>query len=278
MGFPYVCIRTAMENYTDRIVPWHWHTSCEIVNVEEGTVEFKTPDIELTLNKGDAVFVNTGVLHTYIALSEQPAIMYTHLFRAEFLSGAYNSVFDKKFIQPVCRCKALQAWHIRPDSREHMAMVSAMFDAAALMDSEPYGYEFDLRTKLCDFWKGLFAETEKIRADAPVRNSADQERIKLMMDYIQNHYPEPLTVENIGSTAGISARECNRCFRRCIGMSPIEYLTGHRVRAAAEMLSGTSKTILEIGEECGFSSPSYFSKVFRLATGDTPNAYRKKAQ
>lgn len=97
-----------------------------------------------------------------------------------------------------------------------------------------------------------------------------------MLEYIQEHYYELLMVENIASSVGISARECNRCFHRCIEASPMEHLTYFRIRKAAIMLEETAKTIMEVTEDCGFSSPSYFSKVFRETTGITPKAYQKK--
>lgn len=277
-GFPYVCIRTDMEKYADRRVPWHWHSSCEIVTVEQGTIELRTQDQILILQKGDAAFVNKGVLHTYQAVSEEAAVQYANLFHADFLSGTYNSIFDEKYFQPILRCTALQAWRVRPDSKMHLAMISAVLEAQTLVSDEPDGYEFDIRTQLCEFWKGLYQETDDLRTNAPVRNLADSERIKQMMDYVQEHYNEPLTVDDIAAAAGISARECSRCFHRCIGVSPIEHLTYFRVRAATAMLAETSKSILEISEDCGFSSSSYFSKVFRETTGLTPKAYQKKSK
>ena len=66
-GFPYACIQTDLEQHADRCIPWHWHTSMEIVNVVIGTVELRTQNQSYVLNTGDAAFVNTGVLHMYHA-------------------------------------------------------------------------------------------------------------------------------------------------------------------------------------------------------------------
>lgn len=253
-GFPYVCIKTDMDKYPDRCVPWHWHSSCEIVTVEKGDVELKTPDTSTLLHRGDAVFVNKGVLHTYFPVGDEPVTQYAHLFHTDFLSGTYNSIFEEKYFQPICRCAALQSWVIRPDSQRHLKMISAMLEAMMLVNEEPDGHEFDIRTQLCIFWKGLFYETEAIRASATVRNLADLEQMKQMLEYIQEHYYEPLTVENIASSVGISARECNRCFHRCIDASPMEHLTYFRIRKAAIMLEETAKTIMEVSEDCGLSN------------------------
>ena len=155
-------------------------------------------------------------------------------------------------------------------------MISAVLKAVELMRDEPEGYELDIRTQLCLFWRMLFKETETLRKAAPIRNTADSERIKLMMDYVRDHYFENITVEEIAASAGVSSRECTRCFRRSIGSSPIEHLTQFRVRMAAKALRETNKTVLEISEDCGFSSPSYFGKIFRDLTGQTPKTYQKQ--
>ena len=274
-GFPYVCIHSNLELYSDRCVPWHWHTSLEIATVISGTIEVKTPDHTILLEAGDTVFVNTGVLHTYKAHGKDPAVQHAHLFHMDFLSGAERSVFEEKYMLPVTRCTALQAWRIHPDTRRRMEMSAAALTAADLAKEEREGYEFDIRTQLSTFWRGLLEETKEVRMAAPVRNTADAERIKLMMDFVRDHYTESITVEDIAASAGISTRECTRCFRRSIGTSPVEHLSQFRVRMAAKALRETTKTVLEISEECGFSSPSYFSKVFRDLTGRTPREYQK---
>lgn len=275
-GFPYACIHTEMDQYSGRSIPWHWHTSMEIVNVIKGAIELKTQDQSFLLRAGDAAFVNTGVLHMYQAQGTEPAELYAHLFHMDFLSGADGSVFEEKYFLPVSRCTALQAWPVHPDTREHMEMVSAVLTAAELVQNEPEYYEMDTRNLLCRFWKGLLRETEEKRKAAPIRNTVDSERIKLMMDYVQDHYAETITVDDIAASAGVSSRECSRCFRRCIGASPIEHLTQYRVRMAAKALRETSQTVLEISENCGFSTPSYFSKIFRDLMKQTPKEYQKK--
>ena len=72
-GFPYACIHTEMDQYSGRSIPWHWHTSMEIVNVIKGAIELKTQDQSYLLHAGDAAFVNTGVLHMYQAQGTEPA-------------------------------------------------------------------------------------------------------------------------------------------------------------------------------------------------------------
>ena len=274
-GFPYICYYDDMDIFPDRTVSWHWHTSCEISYVEKGTIEYRTPDQVIRMEPGDAIFINTGILHSSQAVGEAAAAQYSLLFHGDFLSGAYGSIFEEKYFAPVMRCPALQGWLIHPDSRNHQKMISALMDAIELSGQEPEGYEFSIRSSLSDFWYGLYVDTKDLRSSAPVRSKADLERIRQMVDFIQEHYAEPLRVEEIGASAGVSARECSRCFQKNIGVSPMEHLSRVRVRKATEMLLDSDMSVLEISEACGFSSSSYFSKVFLSRTGQTPRAYQK---
>lgn len=273
-AFPCICRWTDLDWYEDKTIPWHWHTELEINWVESGTLEFQTPEQTVSARKGEVVFVNSGVLHTCFPSGSEPCRYYTHIFNMHFLSGMYNSIFEEKYFLPVTRNSLLQVWKVQPDSLLHMEMIHAEMKAIELCREEPEGFEFDLRTRLCDFWQLLIEDTRQLRASAKPRKNTDTERIKSMMQFIHEHYGDKVALEDIAASASISTRECTRCFRRCIEASPNEYLNSYRLRMAVRLLMESDLSIMEIAEECGFSSASYFTKTFRDTMGCTPKEYR----
>ncbi len=275
-GFPCYCRRTELDWYPDRTIPWHWHNAFEITYVDEGALVYRTPEQTVSVHKGEALFTNSGVLHTCTTEIAERCNYFTHLFDMSFLSGMYGSVFEEKYFLPVSRNTAFQLWLVKPDSLAHIHMLESVLHCVELHRTEPPGYEFDLRTELCTFWRGMLADSAEIRATAPPRSTADTERIKAMMDYIQANCAERLSLDDIAAAANVSRRECTRCFRRCIDSTPTEYLNACRLRMATDLLLRTGKGVLEISEECGFSSASYFGKVFREAMGVTPREYRSQ--
>jgi len=74
---------------------------------------------------------------------------------------------------------------------------------------------------------------------------------------------------------GRSPKHIARTFRRCLDLSPLEWLTGERIRKACLLLSTTRMSVLEIALACGFESPSHFHKCFRERMETTPLRYRK---
>ena len=273
-GFPCLCRRNELDWFPDKAIPWHWHSAYEISYVAEGVLLYQTPEQTVTVRKGEALFVNTGVLHTCTSPDDGGCVYYTHLFDMHFLSGLYSSVFEEKYFLPVSKNTGFQLWLVKPDSLRHIRMLESVLHCVELHRDEPQEYEFDLRTELCSFWRGMLADSAEVRAATPPRANADNERIKAMMDFIHTHCAERLTLDDVAASASVSRRECTRCFRRCIDSTPNEYLTACRVRMAADMLRRTGKSVLDVSEECGFSSAGYFGKVFREAMGVTPREYR----
>ena len=84
-----------------------------------------------------------------------------------------------------------------------------------------------------------------------------------------------LSLEEVAAAASVGKRECLRCFRRTIGVTPIQYLLKFRIRQASRLLVETDRPVTEIALLCGFESPSYFAAAFRRLTGRTPRSYRR---
>ena len=92
----------------------------------------------------------------------------------------------------------------------------------------------------------------------------------------QNFLTAAWVPEDIAASAGVSQRECLRCFRKNVGCTPFEYLNTYRIQQAAIQLIQTDRSILDIAVSCGFSTGSYFGKKFREVMHCTPREYRER--
>ena len=92
---------------------------------------------------------------------------------------------------------------------------------------------------------------------------------------VQEHISdENLSVEQIGAEIGLSRVQLYRKVKALTGYSPVELVRITRLKAAAEMLKTTDKTISEIAYAVGFGTPSYFSKCFKELFGHQPGEGR----
>ena len=87
-----------------------------------------------------------------------------------------------------------------------------------------------------------------------------------MLAFIHANYADAICVDAIAASANVSKREAFRSFKQVLGTTPTLYLLQHRVNRAARRLMETSQSITEISSACGFSTPSYFTKVFHDLT------------
>lgn len=94
------------------------------------------------------------------------------------------------------------------------------------------------------------------------------------VSYLANHYAEPCSVALLARLCGFSEATLRRKFRQAVGCAPLEYLHRIRVEAASAMLRSENKTVLEICEQVGYSSPSSFNREFRRLTGKSPREAR----
>ena len=100
----------------------------------------------------------------------------------------------------------------------------------------------------------------------------------LMVQYIQKHFSEMISLEDLAASANISRSEAGRCFQKYYADTPMSYLIRYRLQQAQKLLLTSTLSVKEISCQCGFSDSSYFVKVFRKHMKRTPAEYRRVYQ
>lgn len=95
------------------------------------------------------------------------------------------------------------------------------------------------------------------------------------VSYIEDHYLEPITLEDIAAKSNISVRHLNRVFKAYYQTTPIAYLQRLRLEKACALLKQTHLSVTEISYACGFNDSNYLTRQFKKAYGVSPQAYRK---
>jgi len=99
------------------------------------------------------------------------------------------------------------------------------------------------------------------------------EYVQRACDFISSHYGEKLTVDDIASHVGVSRSCLYRSFMANMSVSPLDYLTEHRVKASCNLLGQGGLSMKEIAYSCGFSNALYYSTVFKKVMGISPTDY-----
>jgi len=101
--------------------------------------------------------------------------------------------------------------------------------------------------------------------------------VKQALEFIENNAGKDISLNDISEKLNISSYYFSKLFKEEMNEGFIEYLTKRRVEMAKEMLRDPGRSIKEVGSECGYSDPNYFSRIFKKATGMTPTEYKERA-
>ena len=96
----------------------------------------------------------------------------------------------------------------------------------------------------------------------------------IIRQYLETHFSEPITLEEIGAQVQMDRFSLCRYYREKEGITVMDQLKNIRIAKAKQLLRCASCPIEEVGLLCGYNSPSYFGKIFREEVGCSPREYR----
>lgn len=262
-------------------VRWHWHEELEINYVKEGIANFHIGEEQIVVTEGQAVFINRDVLHSIHNAGNDSCVILSTMFHPSFLFRDPESSTSLMYLNPIISHSSLRyLFFDRKDmwSRGMLALISNMIDTNL---SQEFGYELMTKSILSEFW---FQLIKKLKVQyvphtaTPKTFSPDQTRIKDAILYIEEHFTETITLEDIADSIHVSKSECCRCFKRAVNLTPFEYLMKYRILKAAECILTNDKSaasIANLAASVGFNNTSYFNKLFKEYFDCTPLQYRK---
>jgi len=109
-----------------------------------------------------------------------------------------------------------------------------------------------------------------------VRESESESAVERAKKYMQQHYSQELSLDDVSKEVNISPYYFSKLFKEEVGENFIEYLTRLRIAHAREALRDPALTVREAGASSGYADPNYFSRIFKKQTGMTPREYRER--
>lgn len=255
-------------------VDWHWHNEFEIVAVSEGVVDCHVGQESFRLKEGEAVFINSRVLHQFTA--KDYGIMPNIVFSPEFIAPEQTVIYDK-FIAPIEKStmeylvfKNTCEWHNRV-----LELLSTLFYEISVDGFN----ELKVRNILSEAWVIILEQVRHTLRENNCVNDANSSgnSVKLMIQYIGAHYMEEISLNDIAASVNISKNTAMRYFAANIGVSPVDYLIKYRIGISCKMLRETSDKISHIAGCVGYENTSYFCRLFRKYVGVSPKKYREQS-
>lgn len=247
------------------VLPIVFHDAYELFSVREGQVDYTIGEECITLHSGDILFLNSrvphqttihkGTLHFYLLFSEETT---QEKPLGTYFSRSTISFFLIKASTPLNAALTTCLEAIRREYRE-----------------QAESYDAFIKAEVCRILALLYRErllvNPKYIREARTRTA----RILPALEYIDTHYREEITLSDLSRLLSLNESYICRLFKQATNTSFVQYLNYVRVCKAEQLLCATDMNISEICFAVGFSTASYFNRIFKKYKNCSPSLYKK---
>ncbi len=273
--FPMLISYERLSYFDTKEFPWHWHPEIELTFVLEGEIAYQVNDSLYELKAGEGLFCNTNVLHSGHRLHTPDCSYLSITFHPRLLYGYGSSVMQNKYMKHILKNPALASIHFTPERPWHKKVLKKIEKIKKLDQKHNASMELQMQIALMEIWLKIYEHVKSDETDT-MENDRDTERIRRIMEYIQIHYAEKITLEDLAEQIHLCKSESCRLFKRYMNESMFDYLLGYRVEKSLELLRQSGYDVTLVAGSVGFANPGYYAKIFKRKMGCTPLEYRKK--
>lgn len=233
--------------------------NCQLIYTLDGAGRFKYDGQEFTLHPGQLILIDCRKFHYYATQGVFWHSLWVHLDGkcifdyADLLNGNGGVPITPgpQFDFPKLHQKILCLAH-RHDPMRDLA----------------------LSTFLVNMLTDLIQHKAETASPAPYHRH--QDILETSLQYIQDHFREPLSVEQLAAFCHLSKYYYSKMFKAYTGVTPYDYLLDIRIQYSQQLLLNTTATIEEIAHEIGFADSANFIVCFKKRTSMTPLQFRKQ--
>ena len=250
----------------------HRHINFEISLVLEGSGVYHTAVGKINVEKNDVFIFTSNEPHCIIDVEKGGLKLLNLHFSKNVVENNFSLntthpyIFfnhSKNFICKIANTKS-----------ENIKKMLLLIRAELLNKDE--GYETIISSAISNIFIELI-RNHNFYSKKDNLSSAIIKKLEKGIDYINAHYTEDLSLEEIAAQSNISPNYFSSLFSKCLNMKLWDYITAKRIEKAIRILNEnkSESTILNIAIECGFNNTANFNRSFKLHTGSTPTQYCK---
>lgn len=255
---------TNVKKYT----PVHWHSAVELIYILNGNAEITVEGKEYPVVAGEFVVIDSNLLHEFLCKGASMMVV-IHFSR----SSMKNFIPNLEEYHFCCARAELK----KEQLGAYLAICELLKGLPPLYVMHPIGYRLKSQAIAMEVFFELvnrFAGT-----GGPVQKPEKREtleRLEEMIEYIELHHKEPVSLEEIASHFYLSREYFSRFFRKNMGVTFSRYLNQVRLMHIYQEICNTDTGILELADRHGFTNYKLFNKMFHEVYGCTPREIRKK--
>ncbi|MEK3768932.1 AraC family transcriptional regulator [Paenibacillus sp. FSL R7-0048] len=250
----------------------HYHDAYEILYLISGDFYYFIGDRTYQVAGGTLLFMDIHEMHKLV---NSGCNMYERV----------TLLFKKEFLQHFCtgsQCEELLEL-FKSDYRALKMTGMDQYFIEQLFQKmiqegkkQARGYEQYQQILLVELLLYLNRKLFDSRVASFVESNRTHKKVLDIVNYVNQHYMEPLKLCEISRQFEISSSYLCRTFKESTGFSFIEYINNIRIKKARDLLVGSSFNVTEIAGMVGFDNTSHFGRTFKLIMGISPLCFRKQ--
>lgn len=256
-------------------VPAHWHQYLEIIYLTAGKMTAVIQGQTYELTARDMLIINSEDIHM-TQVSDEETCYYLLQVSASQLSNFFPNFQLLRFdtiISPVSSSDSFTTNSFKefPLSKAEHCMIEMHSIFQKKADGYPLLFSAKLHELLYELYKNHSAWLPARKYD---RNF---QQILEILNWVQNHYMEPLTLTQAASYLGFSREYFCRLFKKFTGQTFLEYVNNIRAMKLYDDLNTSTESITSLMEKHGITNYKVFLRTFRELYGTTPQKIRRKS-
>jgi AraC-like DNA-binding protein len=257
-------------------MPFHWHEELELTLVREGRLRYSINLTTLEVEEGDLLLIAPDTLHSAHQIGEERARTDSVVFHLNLAGLNGEDECARRYVRPLREGRLSLPPVVRKGDPFYTALRECFGRLWACRNPEEPYRELLFRQEALRLLLLLWESVGELGEALPRRTPHPyEEKLKLVLAYMQEHYAEPIAVEELAQLCGFSQVHFMNVFKETIGATCIQYLIEYRLALAAADLQESDQSVTEIAMNNGFPNISYFNRAFKNHYHVTPTAYRR---
>ncbi len=260
--------KSVLSIYPNFAANGHWHDDLEFMYILSGTMEYNVNGEIITIHKGNGIFVNARQMHYGFSSAKQECEYICILLHPMMLCTSGS--IDRDFVSPFIADNSIPYILLNRGidwQKEILDDIEKMYQYKDNKSAQLY-----IQSLFYHIWI-LFTENA-MKAEQKRKQDRNLSVVKDMLAYIQKHYTEKVTLDNIAKSGNISKSTCLVIFKKYLCDTPTNYLINYRLNNSLNLLKETDLSVSEVALSVGFNGISYFTETFRKVYGCSPSEYR----
>ena len=271
--FPMTVNHDDLWSFEGKNVPIHWHNDLEINLIREGEAVFQVYQKSYRVRTGEGFLLNRNVPHSCSSPGNEHVRYSTILVRPDFLYGDFGSDVERKCFQPFLQNSAIPCIYLTGFDENGKEILQKLNQVEEAFDRKRFCYELKIKGLLCEaFAMILDGHRQELTKFVPA-NLQELERLEKMLNYLNMHFTEVISLQDLADQVHLSREVCCRLFKKMTGKTITGYLEEYRVNKSFSLVQSGQYSMTQITEMVGFSNPSRFASAFRKRFGCNPGEY-----